>query len=202
MIDRLKKLFINPREYWNEMNLEPGDIGSLLVPQMFILAAIPALATFLGFFLGGLGLAFKLGIFGRVIISAFVSLFLALGVNIATWIALGYIINGLAGPFNAQKDIGQAMKLATGAIIPMWAGGILHLTTLSILGLVGSLAGLGYGAYVLYLGLPIMNGAPPDKTVGYTVATIAILFLVSIVLSILVGCPAGCLMASALVSGL
>ena len=144
MIDRLKKIFINPREYWNEMNLEPGDIGSLLVPQMFILAAIPALATFLGTFLGGLVLI-KLGIFGRVIISAFVSLFLNFGLNLGIWIGLGYIINALAGPFNAQKDIGQAMKLAAGAIIPLWIGGILYITSSFLLGLLGSIAGLGYG---------------------------------------------------------
>jgi hypothetical protein len=64
--------------------------------------------------------------------------------------------------------------------------------------MLGSLAGLGYGAYFLYLGLPIMNGTPQEKATGYTAATIGIMFVISIVLAFVVACPASCLVASAM----
>jgi len=195
---RLIKIFTNPKEYWNEMVAEPGEIKSLLIPQMLILAAIPALCSFLGMMLGMLGIASKLGIFGRLFAGAVVGLVLGYAMNIGIWILMGVIINALAQPFGAQKDFSQSMKLATGTIIPMWAGSVLHITSISLLGMLGALAGLGYGAYFLYLGLPIMNGCPQEKAVGYTAATIGIMVVISIVVAFVVACPMGCLMASAM----
>jgi len=193
MFPRLIKLFTNPKEYWNEAVGEPGDIKSLLIPQMAIVAAIPAVAYFLGFFLGFLKFSVVSAVIGGVISLALYYVF-----NVGLWIGFGFIINALATPFGAQADIGQSMKLATGAMIPMWGGAALYLTTISALGMVGQLAGLGYGAYVLYLGLPVMNGTAQEKAVGYTAASIGILFVLAMVGMLLVGCPAGCLITASI----
>jgi hypothetical protein len=191
MFARLMKLFTNPKDYWNEAIAEPGDIKTLLVPQMLILAAIPAGCSFLGLFLG----LVRLG-FGRAVIGAIVALILSFVLNVGAWIALVFIIDALATPFNAQRDIGQSMKLATGAISPVFLGGLLNLIPIHALGIVGTLAGLGYGAYALYLGLPIMNGTSQEKSVGYTAAAIGLLFVLSMLIALLVWCPATCIIAS------
>ena len=193
MIARLVKLFTDPRGYWTEVIAQPGDIKQLLVPQMLILAGVPALALFLG-----LILTFGRWGFGSAAMGALLQLLLSYPLSLLTWIGLGYIIDGLAPSFAAQKAIGQSMKLAAGTIIPMWLGGILHLTGIPYLGVAGSLAGLAYGGYVLYLGLPTMNGTAPEKAVGYTAATIGILFVVSMLVLVVAGCPANCLLRASL----
>ena len=195
MIAQIQKLIMNPKEYWSDRVAEPGDIKSLLIPRVAILIAIPAVANFLGIFLGFI----RFG--SAAAIGALVAMVLSYALQIGIWIGFGYIIDGLAGTFGAQKDIGQSMKLATGALIPTWLGAILTLTTVSALGIVGTLAGLGYGAYALYLGLPIMNGTPQDKTVTYTIAAIAILFVLSMVGALVVGCPMTCMLTASLMRG-
>jgi len=195
MIERLMKLFTNPKEYWSAQVTEPGDIKTLLLPQMAILAGVPAVCQLLGTII-----AFRAAI-GMALVGGLISCILTYAMQIVAWIALGYIIDALASSFGAQKDLGQAMKLAAGTIMPAWIGSVLSLTSISALGIVGSLGGMGYGAYLLYLGLPIMNGTPQEKTIGYTIASIAILFVLSMVLFFLVGCPVACLMTRALLSG-
>lgn len=192
---RLMKIFTAPRDYWNEVVGEPGDIKTLLIPQMLILAVLPSLSWFVGILFG----AFRMGPFmGRYLTGAIVGLILSYVTNIAVWIIMGIIINSLAQPFSAQKDFDQSMKLAMGAVIPMWVGGVLNLIPVPFLGMLGSLAGLGYGAYFLYLGLPVMNGTTQDKAVGYTAAVIGIMFVVSLVLAVIAACPMSCMVATSL----
>jgi hypothetical protein len=193
MIQSLVKLFTNPQEYWREAVTEPGDIKALLVPKMAILAAIPAVAAFLGLVFGFIRFGF-LGAF----VGGLASMVLSYVMNIVMWVALGFIIDALAPSFGGQRDIGQSMKLATGTVIPMWLGSALSITSVGALGWLGWLAGLGYGAYALYLGLPVMNGTSREKAVGYTAASIGILFVVSLVAGMLAACPASCLIRSSL----
>jgi hypothetical protein len=193
MFARIMKLLTNPREYWGEVVAEPADIKAML-PQMAILAAIPALASFLNIIFTALRFVFS----GGALIGAVVALLLAFAVNLGIWVAFGFIINALAPAFQAQKDQGQAIKLATGTIIPMWVGQVLNMIPFPGIGILGTLGGLGYGAYILYLGLPIMNGTSQEKAIPYTAASIGILFVVAMVAAFLVGCPAGCLMAASL----
>lgn len=193
MFARIVKLLTNPREYWGEVVAEPADIKSLL-PQMLVLAGIPALASFLNIMFTALRFVFS----GGAVIGAGIALVLSLAANLGIWIAFGFIINALAPTFQAQKDQGQAVKLATGTIIPMWVGQVLNMVPFPGIGILGTLGGLGYGAYILYLGLPVMNGTPQEKAIPYTAASIGILFVVAMVAAFLVGCPAGCLMAASM----
>ncbi len=193
MFQKIVKLLQNPREYWSEVVAEPADLKSLL-PQMLILAGIPAAASFLNIIFTALRFVFS----GGAVVGAVIALILSLAANVGIWIAFGFIINALAPTFGAQKDQSQAIKLATGTIIPMWLGQVLNIVPLPGIGILGTLGGLGYGAYILFLGLPIMNGTPQDKAVPYTAASIGILFVVAMVATFLVGCPAGCLMAASM----
>ena len=42
LLPRIKALFSNPRAYWEDIATESGEIKRLLVPQVLVLAAIPA----------------------------------------------------------------------------------------------------------------------------------------------------------------
>jgi hypothetical protein len=196
---RIIKIFTAPSDYWNEVIAEPGDIKSLLVPQMLILAAVPAVCLFLGTLFSAMGLFLKLGMFGRLFGGALVSLILYYGLSIGVWILFGLFINVFAETFGAQKDFGQAMKLATGATIPMWLGQVLFLIPVPMLGMLGALAGLGYGCYMLYLGMPVMNGTPQEKAAGYIAVSVVITAVAGSIAFMIGMCPASCLTAAAVV---
>jgi hypothetical protein len=101
-------------------------------------------------------------------------------------------------PFRAQRNLSQSLKLATGTIIPMWIGSSLAIIPLFGLGIIGGIGGLGYGAYVLYLGLPIMNGTSSERSIGYTAAVIGLLFVISMILVFLADCPMSCMLETAM----
>jgi len=193
LVARLQKLITDPKQYWADSVDEPGDIKSQLFPTMALLAGVSAVAGFLG----QLFLLMRFSLVAGLLAGVFTAV-MGFAIQIGIWIGLGFIIDALATSFGAQRNIGQSMKLASGTIIPMWLGSILNLIPFAYLGMLGWLAGLGYGAYVLYLGLPIMNGTAPEKAVGYTGAAIGILLVVSLIAVFLVACPAGCLVATAL----
>jgi len=192
----LALLITSPRRFWQEEVEAPGDLKFLLVPRMLVLAALPGVAVFLSTLLRGL---FN----GQYIagpLVAVLSAVLVVAFNIGVWIILGYVIDQLANLFDGQREIRQSMKLAAAVVIPVWLGFMLNVIPHAagfILGSVGSLAGLGYGCYLLYLGLPMMNGTPQDRAATYTIAAMAILFALFSFFMGLAMCSGSCLMGAA-----
>lgn len=197
MFPKIVKMFTNPRGYWDEALAEPGDIRSML-PTMMVLAAVPAVAWLIG--IGAFGAIrqgfFGMGLFARFFLAMVVSTVLQYALSIVAWVVLGYLIDAFAPTFGAQKDLGQSMKLAA-VIIPTWLGQVLAITSLQALAWVGMLAGLGFGGYLLYLGLPTMNGTPEDRAAGYAAAAIGCLLGIMFIIGALMCVPTACCMASA-----
>jgi hypothetical protein len=196
MIERLKLLLTNPTAYWKEAVTQPGDIKSQLVPTMALLAGIPALLGFVGQMITLMRTNPMSALLAGLVTAALVFV-----LQVAIWVSLGFVIDALASTFGAERDIGQSMKLASGTIIPMWLGLALNVLPM-YLGMLGWLAGLGYGAYMLYVGLPIMNQTAPEKAIGYTAAVIGILLALSLAAVFVAGCPAACMAVSAIRSTL
>jgi|GEM_PF-4730655 hypothetical protein len=200
LINRVKSLFTNPEDFWDDLLSLPDDLGVLLVPHVLALAAIPAIASFLGTLIGGASMAGQAGIVGRLVGFALVTLVLEYAFTIGTWIALGMILDALAPSFEARRDFQQSMKLATGTMSPLWLGALLYLTSSPLLGLLGTLGGLGYGGYVLYLGLPRANGTPDEKRIPYVASAIGILVGLVLLIGVVRCSMYGCCIGSALVS--
>ena len=192
-IPRLKKLFVDPLDYWREVLPEPGDIRSQMVPRMLVLAALPAAGILLG---NTYRLAFVMPVMG--ILAAIISAVLTFALNVGIWLLLGIVINQLTEAFDAQKDLGLSMKLAAGAVIPVWLGGTLWVVPFlgHVLGPTCSLAGLVYGCLLLFKGLPVVNGTPQDKALVYMVSSMAILFVLFLFLTWITFCPASVMVFS------
>jgi hypothetical protein len=65
IIARAKAITLNPAVTWPVIEAETHDAKSLFVPYMLILAAIPAIASFIGLSLvgmGGFGFGFRIPI--------------------------------------------------------------------------------------------------------------------------------------------
>ena len=178
LVDRAKGILMNPKNEWAVIDTEPATVGSLYSGYIIPLAAIPAVARFIGMSLIGfsvLGFRVRMPV-GSGLTSAVVAYVLGLvGVFV-----LALIIDALAPSFGGQKSQIQALKVAGYSMTASWVAGIfLVIPSLAILAALGGL----YGLFLLFLGLPILMKAPQEKAVGYTVVVI----IVAIVLYLVIG---------------
>ena len=177
LVARIKGILLSPASEWERIEREPATIGGLFTGYVCILAAIPAVAGLIGgqlFGVGIPGLSVKPGL-GLSIAGAVMGY---LGALLMVAI-LGFVIDGLATSFGAEKNRVQAFKVAAYSGTAGWVAGVLQVVP--ALGILVVLASL-YGCYLLYLGLPRVMKAPPEKATGYAVVTILVAIVVSIVI--------------------
>jgi hypothetical protein len=178
--DRIKSITVKPAETWPVIEQEVTDLKTLYVPYMLILAAIPAVASFVGLSLigvGGYGFTMRVPFLSGI--GIMITQYIMTLVMIGVW---GWLINMLANTFGGQPNLMQAIKLTVYASTPGMLAGIFGIVpSLGILGLVGGL----YSLYVLYLGLPVMMKNPKEKTIPYMVVAAVVGIVCSVLISVL-----------------
>ena len=175
---RVRNILLTPNTEWPAIAEERTPPGDLVTSYVMPLAAIGAIAGFIGGSIVGMSLPF-LGTYRVPIMTGLVGAVLAFIFAIAGVFILAFIINALAPTFGAQQDSNKAFKLAVYSYTPAWIAGVLQIVP--ALGMLGIIAAL-YGLYLLYLGLPALMKCPKDKAVGYT----AVVVVCAIVLSFVV----------------
>lgn len=187
LLDRARAILMSPAAEWDVIDREPATLGSIFVPYALVLAAIPPLALLLGLLVFG-------GVMANFLMSLFIQIAIAFYVlNLVVPFALGFAIDALAPTFGGTKSNEQAMKLAVYSATPLWVFGIvlLLIVTMPALYWLWFLAGFGYGAYILYLGLPRLMRVPADKAQAYAGAAIGIWFVLFLVARGLAGAMVG-----------
>ncbi len=178
LIERAKRILLQPRETWAAIDAEPTDIATLYTRYAMILAAIPAVCGFIGLSLIGFS---AFGVSVRVpLLSGLVNMVLSYVLSLVGIFVLGLIIDALAPSFGGQKNAIQALKVAVYASTAAMLGGVFSLVpALSVLGLLAAL----YSIYLLYLGLPVLMKSAPEKSVVYTV----VVLVAAIVMGLIMG---------------
>ena len=180
LVERAKNLILTPASEWDKIAAETHTVQGLYTGWIMILAAIPAIAGFIGFSIvgtGAFGFSYRVPVVAGIS-HAIASYLLAL----ASVYVFALIIDALSPSFGGEKNFAQAFKVAAFAPVASWLAGVFSiLPALSILGLLGL-----YSLYLLYVGLPRLMKTPPEKAMPYTVVVI----LVGIVLSVVVGAVA------------
>ena len=175
---RVRNILLTPKTEWPAIAEEPTQTGSVVTGYVMPLAAIGAIAGFIGGSLVGMSLPF-LGRYRVPIMSGLAGAVFTFAFAIIGVFILAFIINALAPTFGAQKDANKAFKVAVYSYTPAWIAGALQIfPALALLGVFAAF----YGLYLLYLGLPALMKCPPDKAIGYT----AVVVVCAIVLSIVV----------------
>ena len=176
LVDRVKNILLQPRQEWAVIETETTDTKTLYTSYAMILAAIPAVAGFIGGSIigyGAFGVSFKVPI-TQGIAAMVVGYALALG---GAYV-LALIINALAPNFGGTKNMNQALKLAIYSATASWLAGIFSLIPgLSILGLLGL-----YSLYLLYTGLPLLMKSPEDKAMTYTIVIVVCAIVIALVI--------------------
>jgi len=177
IVNRARSILVNPKPTWAIIEQESTDWQKLYVPYMVVLAAIPAVAGFIGwsiFGFGGFGLSMRIPVITGL--GLMVSQYIMTLIMVFVW---GWLISMLAGTFGGQANLMNGVKLTVYAsTAAMVAGVFTAIPGLSMLTMVGGL----YSLYLIYVGLPILMKNPPEKTLPY----IAVAAVVGIVCSVLI----------------
>ena len=162
LVERIKGILLQPQTEWAAIEREPGDAGYLFPNYVMIVAAIPAVCTFIGTSIIGFG-AYRVGIVGGLLRMIVVYVLALASVFVAA-----YIIDFLAGTFGARKNLDNAMKVSAYAPTAAWLAGVFNIIpALAILGVLGL-----YSLYLLYTGIAALMKPPADKVLIYTIAVI------------------------------
>jgi uncharacterized membrane protein len=177
LVQRAKNIVLSPATEWGVIETEAATTGGLITGYAVPLAAIGAVAGFIGSALIGTTLPF-VGHYRTPIMAALVGAIVAFGMALVGVFVLSLIIDVLAPTFGAQKNQIQALKVAVYSYTPAWLAGVLQIVPL--LGVLAIFAAF-YGMYLLYLGLPRLMKSPQDKALPYTVVVIVSAIVVSVV---------------------
>jgi hypothetical protein len=178
LVERVQKLIMTPKAEWTVIDGESIELQGVLTRYVAPLAAIPAVAGFIGLTVLGMG-PIKFGLMTGLSIAITQFILAVLFVPVLAW-----IIDLLAPMFGAQKNFSQALKVAAFFPTAAWVAGVFQI--IPALGIIGLLGGV-YSLYHLFVGLPRMMKPPAEKAVPYTLVTIVAAIVASLVLGAVVG---------------
>jgi hypothetical protein len=178
LVNRVRNILLSPATEWPVIEREQDTVASLYMKYVLILAAIPAVAGFIGmsvFGFGGFGVRFRMPF-----MAGLTHMVLSYGLSLAMFYVLALIVDALAPTFGGQKNPVQAFKVVAYSMTAAMVAGIFSiLPALAIVGLLGAL----WSVWLLYNGLPVLMKAPKDKAVGYT----AVVVVCGIVFGLVIG---------------
>ena len=177
IVERVKNILLQPKSEWPAIEREPGDVGYLFTNYVCIVAAIPPVCSFIGGVIIGYG-PLRLGIVAGLLHAV---VFYVL--TLVSVFVVAYVIDFLAGTFNGQKNLDNAMRVSAYAPTAAWVAGVFNLIPmLAVLGILGL-----YSLYLLHTGIAALMKPPADKALIYTIAVIVCVFVVYIVIFGIVG---------------
>lgn len=187
LVQRAKNIVLSPQTEWPVIAAENTPQGALVTGYVIPLAAISAIAAFIGQVFIGVSVPF-VGTVRSTVMAGLVGAVLAVVMAVVMVYVLSAIINALAPTFGTAKNSAQAFKVAIYSITPVWIAGVLNI--IPMLGVLGILAGL-YGIYLMYLGLQKVMNSPADKAVAYTavvaICCIVVMFVVGVIMATITG---------------
>lgn len=167
LIQRVQDILLKPKDTWPAIAQEDATVSSLYRGYLVYLAAVPAVAAFIGLSVigvGGFGFGFRIPF-----VTGLVHMVLSYGLSLGMVYVLALIVDALAPTFGGTKNPIAALKVVAYGSTAGFVGGVFNLLPmLSILGLLAAL----YSIYLVYTGLPVLMRNPPEKSAGYTAVVI------------------------------
>ena len=182
IVQRVQDILLKPKETWPVIAGEPGDVKSIYSNYLVYLAAIPAVAGFIGMSI--FGMSFMGATIRTPIMSGLASMVVGFVLSLVMVYVLALIANTLAPTFGGEKNMLNAVKLVAYGATAGMVGGVFSL--FPMLSMLGVLAGL-YSIYLIYTGISVLMKAPEGKALGYT----AVLIVCGVVASLILGAVSG-----------
>ena len=175
LVERVKGLVLDPKVEWRAIDAEEHTIQGLFTGYVMILAAIPAVAGFIGMSIVGTGV---LGVTVRMSLGAGIAHMVLQYLLSLGWVyVLALVIHAFSPKFEGHGDFIDSLKVAAFTPTPYWVGSVL--TIIPALWIVSFLVGL-YSIWLLYVGLPILTEPPEDKALPYFCVVLITMIVLSV----------------------
>jgi len=175
---RVVNILTKPAQEWPVIAGEPRDIVGLYRSYIVILAAIPAICSFIGFSVFGMSLPL-VGSFRIPLATGLANMAVSYVLGLVGVYVAALVIAKLGPTFQSESDVAQALKLVAYSWTPGWLAGVLSLIpALAILSLLAAL----YGLYLMYLGIGPLMKTPAEKKIPYLVVSIIVLLVLFFVM--------------------
>jgi hypothetical protein len=172
LYERVKRLILNTDEAWEAFKLETTTIPDLLGGYVLRLAAIPALAHFLGWWV-------IVGFWSSLTRAA---VLYSLSI-LAVW-ATSKIIGLLSGQLGIDEDDSKTFKLAAFGFTPYFIAGACFLVPpFMLLVPVGGM----FGFYLLLRGIPIILNVPREKSASTAILVTGAMFMMFLIIGQMTG---------------
>ena len=186
IIARVKEILLTPKAAWPVIETEATSTAALYTQYIMILAAIQAVAGFIGMSLFGVS---AMGVTVRVpLVTGLVQMVLGYGLALVMVYVMALIADALAPKFGGQKNTMNALKLIAYSGTAAMVGGVFAI--IPALGILTLIAGL-YSLYLLYLGVPTLMKVPQEKALPYTVVLVVCAIVIGVVAGTVLGAVQG-----------
>ncbi|MEN8152494.1 MAG: Yip1 family protein [Acidobacteriota bacterium] len=182
IFQRALAIITKPVDEWKKIKGESATVADLFTNYAIILAAIPAIAGFLGYMMIGrsfMGMTIRLPFGNSIVWAIMMYIFSLIGVFV-----LAFVIDTLAPNFGSKKDMVASTKVAVYSTTPSWVGGIFHI--IPALAILAMIAGF-YSLYLLFLGIKDIKEPQGDKATPYFIVVIVTYIIVAFLISFIVG---------------
>lgn len=183
IVARAQGLILQPTAEWRKIDTEPASIQGLYTTWLVPIALIPAICTVIMFAFIGVGVP-GFAVYKLPILTALIHAVVQFAVFLGMTYVFALVIDYLAPNFGGQKNQIQAFKVAAYTPIAACLAAVLQLVPW--LGGLLMLFGL-YSLYIMHRGLGVLMKPAPDKTTGYTVSVIVVMFIVGLITMFVVG---------------
>ncbi len=166
-------LFAHPVEEWQEIRGERCSVGKCYCSHVLFLAAIPAVAGFIG--TSQVGWQVGQHEVNRLTFESAlsISLLFYMGMLVAVF-AIGKTIHWMGQTYGTTQPLPQCIALAAYTATPLFLIGLMLLYPILWLNLIMGLPALAYTVYLLYVGLPIMMDIPSEKGFLFASAVLSV----------------------------
>lgn len=178
LLSRIKNILLQPAQEWDAIRDEKLTIADMFTTYLVIVAAVPAVAGFIGSTVVGIPASF-IGTVRPNVFRALSAAAVAYACSLAGVYLAALVVDKLAPVFKSASNMTRAIKLVGFASLPVWAAGVVNI--LPMFSPLVVLVAL-YAIYIFYLGLPKLMGTPADKVVPYMIVSAAVMILVNSVI--------------------
>ena len=166
-------LFAHPKDEWKSIKGERCSVGKCFCSHVLILAAIPAIAGYIGttqvgWSFGGFEVH-RLTIASATQIALLTYLTMLMAV-----FSLGFAIHWMGQTYGSKQTLPQAIALAAYSATPLWIMSFFFLYPVLWFNMLIGLPALAYTVYLLYTGVPVMMGVNQERGFLFASAVLAV----------------------------
>ena len=166
-------LFAQPAKEWKSIKDERCTVGKCFCSHVLILAAIPAIAGYIGTTQVG----WSFGNFEPHRLTTQSAMQIAILTYLTMLVAvfsLGKAIHWMGQTYGSKQTLPQAIALAAYTATPMWLMGFFFLYPILWVNMLVGLPALAYTVFLLYTGVPVMMGVSKERGFLFASAVLSV----------------------------